>query len=137
MFFDQKMNMKMAEYRGFGLTVPYEELSDVRLRAAIRELLNNPKYTEQAQLASDRYRDQLKSPLETAIYWVKHVAKYKGAKHLRSVAVDMPYYIYYNVDCWAFIAFVIVTMLYSFKVLLSRLFRMISHGLLEKKKKLD
>lgn len=52
---------------------------------------------------SDRYRDQPRTPLETGMHWVKHVAKNKGAPHLRSVAVELPFYALYNLDVWAFI----------------------------------
>lgn len=34
------------------------------------------------------------------MHWVKHIAKNKGAPHLRSAAVDLPYYIYYNLDIY-------------------------------------
>lgn len=37
------------------------------------------------------------------MHWVKHVAKNRGAPHLRSVAVDLPFYKLYNLDVWAFI----------------------------------
>lgn len=35
------------------------------------------------------------------MHWVKHVAKNKGAPHLRSVAVELPFYALYNLDVWA------------------------------------
>lgn len=58
---------------------------------------------------SKRLRDRLTTPLETAVHWVKYVAKYKGAPHLRSAAVDIPFYAMYNHDAWIgiIIAFVI------------------------------
>lgn len=60
-------------------------------------------YAQQAKVTSDRYRDQLRSPLETGIHWVEHVAKNNGAPHLRCVAVELPFYQLYNLDCWAFV----------------------------------
>lgn len=60
-------------------------------------------YTQNARKISDRYRDQLRPPLETAIHWVKHVAKNKGASQMRMVAVDLPFIVLYNLDVWAFI----------------------------------
>lgn len=57
---------------------------------------------------SDRFRDQPLSPLETGMHWAKHVAKNKGAPHLRSVAVELPFYALYNLDVWAFILITIV-----------------------------
>lgn len=46
------------------------------------------------------------------MHWVKHVAKNKGAPHLRSVAVDLPFHVYYNLDIYfalLAIAFVLIT----------------------------
>lgn len=43
------------------------------------------------------------TPLETGMHWVKHVAKNKGAPHLKSVAVELSFYQLYNLDVWAFI----------------------------------
>ncbi|KAG8272878.1 hypothetical protein J6590_032030 [Homalodisca vitripennis] len=32
------------------------------------------------------------SPLDTAVYWTEYVLRHKGGRHLRSAAVDMPWY---------------------------------------------
>lgn len=67
---------------------------------------------------SDRLRDQPLPPLETGMHWVKHVAKNKGAPHLRSVAVELPFYALYNLDVWAFILVTLITAVYlSLKIL--------------------
>lgn len=66
----------------------------------------------QAKLYSELFRDQPLSPLETAKHWVKHVAKNKGAPHLRSVAVDLPFYVLYNLDVWAFIVGVAIAIIF-------------------------
>lgn len=71
-------------------------------------------YAEQALLISDRFRDQPLTPLETAKHWVKHIAKNKGAPHLRSVAVDLPFYKLYNLDVWAFIFAALLLIIYLF-----------------------
>lgn len=52
-FFDQTLNMKMAESKGYGITVPYEFLSESRLKSAIREMLTNSRF----------YRNQFISPI--------------------------------------------------------------------------
>lgn len=56
---------------------------------------------EQAKLYSDRLRDQPVTPLELAKHWVKHVAKNKGAPHLKSIAVELSFWALYNLDVWA------------------------------------
>lgn len=70
-------------------------------------------YHKQVQLTSERYRDLLKNPVETGVFWVEHVAKNKGAPHLRSVAVDLTFYQLYNLDCWALIVMVLIFILFA------------------------
>lgn len=133
-YFDQGMNMKLVERRGFGINIPYGQLSNDKLKFAIGQLFTDSRYTENAIIASERFRDQIRTPMQTAIYWVKHVAKFKGAPHLRSPAIHMPYYIYYNVDCWAFIFFAFALSIFAFKFLCLRLFRKIFHKKVKKQK---
>lgn len=63
-------------------------------------------YSNAAALISDRYHDQLNTPMETAIHWVEHVAKNRGSFHLQSAGVHLPFYVYYNLDVGTFIAVV-------------------------------
>lgn len=144
--FDQKINMVLAEQKGYGISVPFTELSEEKLKTALRNMFSNPRfvklifinydlelksnfvysYAENAKIVSDRYRDQLRTPLETAIHWVKHVAKNKGAPHLRMVAVDLPFYTLYNLDVWAFIIFLMLATLVILKRMTKRLLNLIS-----------
>lgn len=61
------------------------------------------RYTEQARLTSQQFRDNLVPTKQAALHWVKHVAKNRGAPHFHSDAVQFPFYVYYNLDVWAFI----------------------------------
>ncbi|XP_055308683.1 UDP-glucosyltransferase 2-like [Sitodiplosis mosellana] len=106
-FFDQYLNMYLAQQRGYAQSVPIQSLTADKITTAVDKVLSNPSYAEQAKLISDRFRDQPLTPLETGKFWVKHVAKNKGAPHLRSVAVELPFYKLYNLDVWAFICGVI------------------------------
>lgn len=45
----------------------------------------------------------MNTPMETAIHWVEYVAKFKGSLHMQGRGVQLPLYVYYNVDVWAFI----------------------------------
>lgn len=80
-------------------------------------------YKQKAEELSELFRDRPMSPLETAVYWTEYVIRHKGAPHLRSAAVGMPWYQYYLIDVLLviFLALTIVcTLLYYviFKVLL-------------------
>lgn len=43
-YFDQNFNMNMAEQRGYGVGVPYEELTTGKLQQAIRKVLTDPRF---------------------------------------------------------------------------------------------
>lgn len=49
------------------------------------------------------------SPMETAMFWTEYVIRHKGAPHLRSPAVGMPWYHYYLIDV-LFVIFTLVTL---------------------------
>lgn len=70
-------------------------------------------------------------PLETAVYWVEYVARHKGAPHLRSAAVGMPYYQYLLLDVVAFLVVVFLVITYVFFVI----FRFFLRKLFKKEKK--
>lgn len=42
-FFDQHLNMKIAEQKGYGISVPLEDLSAEKLKSAINEVLVNAR----------------------------------------------------------------------------------------------
>lgn len=50
---------------------------------------------------SQRYRDQPKRPLDTAIYWVEYVARHKGAYHMHNAGQDLSFMEYHHLDILA------------------------------------
>lgn len=72
-------------------------------------------YAKNVKIVSDRYRDQMSSPMEIAVHWVKHVAKNKGAQHLRIGAIDLPFYVYYNLDVYSALFAVVALSLFAAK----------------------
>lgn len=87
-FFDQTLNMALAKEMGYGLNVPYEYLSEERLKSAIQQVLRNSRfvsefksrlsvfsifqtqflifsYYNRAQEISQRFHDQQNTPMET------------------------------------------------------------------------
>ncbi|XP_026479419.1 UDP-glucuronosyltransferase 2B4-like [Ctenocephalides felis] len=95
---DQKLNSMRATRGGYGLTIPFNELSEERVEYSVSQLLNDPMYSENAKSLSAIFRDRVRDPLETAIYWIEYVLRHKGAKHLRSAAIDMSWSSYYMLD---------------------------------------
>lgn len=54
-------------------------------------------------------KDQPQDGLEKAIWWIEYVIRHKGAKHLRSIAVDLPWWQYLMLDVMAFLAVVFLS----------------------------
>lgn len=44
MYFDQESNMNMAEYRGYGISLPYRELTTEKLQIAVRKIITHPRF---------------------------------------------------------------------------------------------
>ncbi|XP_055304710.1 UDP-glucosyltransferase 2-like [Sitodiplosis mosellana] len=125
--YDQYLNMALAESKGYAVTVSYEQLDEQNLKSSIRSALKNPSYARTAKLLSEQFHGQLNTPMKTVIHWVKHVAKYKGASQLRSTGIDMPFYIYYNLDCYAFLIFICTSAIFIAYKLIKTAFRALSH----------
>ncbi|GLV43353.1 UDP-glycosyltransferase family 302 member E1 [Carabus blaptoides fortunei] len=71
---------------------------------AIKNILNDPKYQKAIQETSKILKDQPMNPLDKAIFWVEHVLRHKGGRHLRSAAVDLSLAQYLLLDVVACLA---------------------------------
>uniref|UniRef100_A0A1B6L8F2 UDP-glucuronosyltransferase n=1 Tax=Graphocephala atropunctata TaxID=36148 RepID=A0A1B6L8F2_9HEMI len=92
MFGDQPNNVAHLTATGAAVKLAYDDITKEAVLSALRAVLYDPRYRENAKLLSERFRDRPMSPLDTAVYWTEYVLRHKGARHLRSAAVDMPWY---------------------------------------------
>lgn len=81
------------------------------------------RYKQKAKELSEAFRDRPMSPLDTAMYWTEYVIRHKGAPHLRSSAIGMPWYQYYLIDVLlvvllSIVAIIVLLYYLIFKVLL-------------------
>jgi UDP:flavonoid glycosyltransferase YjiC (YdhE family) len=108
-FGDQKHNIASAVESGYAVTIPLDNLSEESLSWALNEVLTNNTYKENIQLRSKLMHDQPLKPIDSAVYWVEHVIRYKGAPHLRSAGLDLKWYEREMIDVFLFIIVVIAT----------------------------
>lgn len=84
-------------------------------------------YAENAKKLTKRFKDRPLSAVENAVYWTEYVIRHKGAKHLRTAAVGMPWWKYYLVDVIGFILLIVFVVLYAFyfilKISIKKLFQ--------------
>ncbi|XP_050668700.1 UDP-glycosyltransferase UGT5-like [Leptidea sinapis] len=90
-FGDQPANAAAAANVGFAKVVPYNELTEESLTAALKSVLS-PEMRVQARMVSEIWRDRENPPLDTAVYWVERVIRWGPSAKLHSDARDMPFY---------------------------------------------
>jgi len=126
-FGDQKSNTAAAVANGYAVSVPLPELTEEKLTWALNEILTNPKYKENVQQRSKLMHDQPIKPIDSAIYWIEHVIRHKGAPHLRSAGLDLYWYQRHLIDIIIFLTLATIVLFAIFYIiirwLLGTLFR--------------
>ncbi|XP_063374330.1 UDP-glucosyltransferase 2-like [Cydia amplana] len=89
---DQHLNAERAVNKGFALKVDLSYEMAGHMKLAIEEILSNPKYTERVKQLSSIYHDRPVPPGKELVHWVEHVVRTRGAPHLRSPALKLPWY---------------------------------------------
>ncbi|KAK5640040.1 hypothetical protein RI129_010851 [Pyrocoelia pectoralis] len=95
---DQHTNVKKMVEMGMGLSINYRHLKMESFKTTILEVIRNPKYKNKVIELAKLAQDQPMSGLERAIWWIEYVIRHKGAKHLRSPLIDIPWYQYLLLD---------------------------------------
>lgn len=91
-FADQQRNAFQSEQSGNGLTLPFTKLTTETLSATVNEMLTNQKYLNRAKELANLFNDNLVHPMNESIFWIEYVMRTKGAKHLKSHAVNMSWF---------------------------------------------
>ncbi|XP_050735244.1 UDP-glycosyltransferase UGT5-like isoform X2 [Eriocheir sinensis] len=105
---DQHQNMRMVQREGWGRFLHWEDLNYDSFRGNILQMIGDTRFRDEAQRRAKVMRDQPLSPGDWTTYWVEYVLRHQGARHLRSTALEMPWYQLYNADVWAVV--VVVTL---------------------------
>ncbi|XP_026328029.1 UDP-glucuronosyltransferase 2B15-like [Hyposmocoma kahamanoa] len=117
-FADQFNNVDRTVKKGFAKRVDLSYTMAHDLKAAIEEIVNNPRYAAKVKELSLIYHDRPVSPGKELVHWVEHVIKTKGAPHLRSPALHVPWYQKMYFD----LAALMMAGLLAIKIVLKRLF---------------
>ncbi|KAK5641774.1 hypothetical protein RI129_010321 [Pyrocoelia pectoralis] len=97
-FGDQSYNVKKLVNKGLGLELNYRTLERKQFKETILEVINNPSYRNTIKKLAELAQDQPMSGTEKAVWWTEYVLRHKGAKHLRSPLLDIPWYQYLLID---------------------------------------
>lgn len=97
-FGDQMRNSLKSVASGNALQLPYLDITRESLSSNLNEILTNKAYYNRAKELAHLFNDNLVSPMDEAIFWIEYVARNKGAKHLKSNAVNMSLFSYLMLD---------------------------------------
>lgn len=110
-FADQFANVQRAVEKGFARKVDLTYTMDADFKVQIEKILGNPSYAQKAKEWSLIYHDRLATPGQELIHWTEHVIKTKGAQHLRSPALLVPWYQKLYLDLLALVIGAIVALI--------------------------
>ncbi|XP_031631803.1 UDP-glucuronosyltransferase 1-10-like [Contarinia nasturtii] len=122
LFGDEFGNAKLAERAGYAKQLHYNELNSDSLMSCIEEMTLNKSYSNEAKYMSSIFNDNLVSGMTEAIWWIEHVAKFQGAKHLKSHAINMSLFSYLLLDqfcvfiLWSVVAAILMYFLIKFVI---------------------
>ncbi|XP_060875377.1 UDP-glucosyltransferase 2-like [Metopolophium dirhodum] len=113
---DQPRNIDNLVNAGMAISMDLLSVTEDSFLNNVIELLNNKKYSESAKNAMKIFKDRPMSPESLVVYWTEYVLRHRGAPHLQSRALNLPWYQYYLLDVIGFaIAFIslIVFVIYN------------------------
>ncbi|KAH8378116.1 hypothetical protein KR093_009383, partial [Drosophila rubida] len=113
---DQFLNIASLVERGSAVKLDFASFSEETVYAALTQALH-AEYKLQAQRIAAAYNQRPQPPLDTAVWWVEHVAETRGAPLLQPSAVHLSRFVYYSLDIYLTIAGVLLLLLASFKAL--------------------
>ncbi|XP_017781625.1 PREDICTED: UDP-glucuronosyltransferase 2B15-like [Nicrophorus vespilloides] len=111
MFGDQNSNVPTGVEAGYTLRIKPEEICEEALLANIQEMLRNETYSKKAKLHSDLLRNQPIKPLDKGVFWMEHVIKHKGAKHLANASMNLHWYQNLLIDVFIFLFAILLSVI--------------------------
>jgi glucuronosyltransferase len=119
-----------------GVMLGMSDLTEDLFHATIHKITSNKSYYDNINRISDIFRNNPVDPLESAVFWIEYVIKYKGAYHLKSTAINLNWYQYLLLDVFGTIAIAVFLAIYLVKKILIFIARKIFKGQKKKKDKM-
>ncbi|XP_023363369.1 UDP-glucuronosyltransferase 2A3 [Otolemur garnettii] len=109
---DQPDNIARMKAKGAAVEVNLNTMTSADLLRALRTVINDPSYKENAMKLSEIHHDQPVKPLDRAVFWIEFVMRHGGAQHLRAAVHDLSWAQYHSLDVIGFLlAFMAAVML--------------------------
>ncbi|XP_030674296.1 UDP-glucuronosyltransferase 2B19 isoform X2 [Nomascus leucogenys] len=112
LFADQPDNIAHMKAKGAAVSLDFNTMSSTDLLNALKTVINDPLYKENAMKLSRIHHDQPVKPLDRAVFWIEFVMRHKGAKHLRVAAHDLTWFQYHSLDVIGFLLACVATVIF-------------------------
>nr|XP_023410882.1 UDP-glucuronosyltransferase 2B31-like isoform X2 [Loxodonta africana] len=103
LFADQPDNIARMKAKGAAVSLDMNTMTSTDLLSALKTVITDPSYKENAMRLSTIPHDQPVKPLDRAVFWIEFVIRHKGAKHLRPAALSLTWYQYHSLDVIGFL----------------------------------
>ncbi|KAG1660362.1 UDP-glucuronosyltransferase 2B33 [Nymphon striatum] len=100
---DRKRNIRLAEYRGIGRKLDFDNLTKEDITEKLHDLVNNKRYRENAKRISGYMKDQMFTPKERAVFYTEYAIRHHGAEHFKSYARNLTFVQINSIDVISFI----------------------------------
>lgn len=130
---DQYRNAHRVESTGYGKMLDFKKLTNESLLEALNEMLTCTKYSQKAKEISAIFGANQVHPMDEFIWWIEYVIKFRGAKHLKSHAVDMSLFTYLSLDVILINLLIVSAVLFIIYHLIERIPSLLSLLFLRKK----
>uniref|UniRef100_A0A8C4PSP8 UDP-glucuronosyltransferase n=1 Tax=Equus asinus TaxID=9793 RepID=A0A8C4PSP8_EQUAS len=103
LFADQPDNVAHMKTKGAAVRLDFSSMSSTDLLNALKTVMHDPSYKENAMKLSRIQHDQPMKPLDRAVFWIEFVMRHKRAKHLRPASHDLNWFQYHSLDVIGFL----------------------------------
>ncbi|XGW27032.1 hypothetical protein V3C99_007540 [Haemonchus contortus] len=112
LFGDQFKNSMIAAKHGFAVNIRKGEISEETLYAAVKEVLNNDKYSRNVKRLSLMVQKKPVSPEHLLIKWTEFVAEFKTLDNLVPAGTKLNFIQYYSIDVIGTLLLLAITILF-------------------------
>ncbi|KAH8282260.1 hypothetical protein KR054_006500 [Drosophila jambulina] len=110
---DQSLNIAALVQRGMAVQLGFKELNEESLYKAVTKALD-PSFKLRAKEVASAYNSRIQAPLDTAIWWVEHVAETRGAPLTQPSAVYLSRFVYHSLDVYLVVALILLLPVLTF-----------------------
>ncbi|XP_054422792.1 UDP-glucuronosyltransferase 2B31-like [Pteronotus mesoamericanus] len=109
LFVDQPDNIARMKIKGAAVRLDFSTMSSADLLNALKTVINDPSYKENAMKLSRIQHEQPVKPLDRAVFWIEFVMRHKRATHLRPASYDLNWFQYHSLDVIGFLLACVAT----------------------------